>query len=140
MFPRAIALSLALTATALSSAAVAGKRERDMHDKEVVPAVHEAEAKFKEGCGCALAITIDEPTLKSTDDLRAVRRMANHVAEGAPKYCTDAAAKKAVCQLKSLTLTKLAKCAFTFKDGKGVLSTDGSQNGNWEMIVHELDK
>jgi hypothetical protein len=139
MIPRVIAISL-IVSTALGSVALAGKREREMMTKEVAPAVKDAEDKFKAGCGCALAITVDETTILSIEEMRSARNMANHVAEGAPKYCTDAASKKAVCQLKTLTLAKAATCAFTFKDGKGVLTTDGNLNGNWEQIVHVLDK
>lgn len=141
MYKGLIAVSLMIVSSmTLSETAFAGKRERDMMTKEVTPAVKDAEAKFHTSCGCELTITIDEATLKSVEELRAAKYMLGHVAEGAPKYCTDASSKKAVCQLKSLTLGKSAKAAFTFNAGKGLMTTDGQLNCNWEMITRVLDK
>jgi len=45
-----------------------------------------------------------------------------------------------LCQLTSLTLAKAAKAAFTFKDGKGLMTTDGQANCTFEMVTHVLDK
>src|ERR1700742_902826 len=87
-----------------STTAFAGKKERDFMEKELAPKVKEAQDKFKSACGCALAITIDDSTTTTTDDMRQARSAASTIIEGAPKYCTDAASKKAVCQLKSLVL------------------------------------
>ena len=125
---------------ALSLTAFAGKRERDLVTNEVAPAVKNAEAKFAGACGCPLAITVDEDTLKSMDELRQAKYMAGYISDGAPKYCTDAASKKAMCQLKAVIFTKAPKAEFTFKAGKGILTTTGQQNANWEMITRVLDK
>ena len=122
------------------SPAFAGKEERETMKNEVVPAVKEAEAKFKSACGCALAITVDETTVKSKDDMYKVKYMAEKVTEGAPQHCTDAESKKAMCQMKSLVLGKAAEATFTFKNGKGIATTDGQSSCSWEMMVQELDK
>jgi hypothetical protein len=65
--------------------------------------------------------------------------MARNIAESVPKYCTDAASKKAVCQMTSLTLTK-GKPQFTFKDGHGVAMADGQSYTSFEMMTRVLDK
>jgi len=126
-----------------SMTAFAGKKERDFMEKELAPKVKEAGDKFKASCGCPLAITIDDSTTQSTDDMRQARGMATTIIEGAPKYCTDAASKKAICQLKSLVLAKAVKPAnaeFTFKDGKGMLTHDGSMYTGWDQMTRKLDK
>jgi hypothetical protein len=120
--------------------AFAGKEEREYMKNEVVPAVKAAEAKVKSACGCALAITVDEGTVKTSDHMRLVKYIAEKVTEGAGSYCTDAASKKAVCQMKSLTLAKAAEATFTFKGGKGTATTDGQSSCSWEMMTQELDK
>ena len=121
-------------------AAVAGKKERDEMAKQVVPAVKDAEAKYKSSCGCTVTITVDETTVKSKDDLFGVKYIAEHIAEGVVKYCSDDASKKAMCQLKSLTLTKAKPAGFTFKDGKGVASTDGNASCSFGQYTQVLDK
>ena len=126
-----------------STTAFAGKKERDFMEKELAPKVKGAQDKFQASCGCALAITIDDSTTTTTDDMRQARNAANTIIEGAPKYCTDAASKKAVCQLKSLVLAKVvkpAKAEFTFKDGKGQLTHDGQMYTGWDQMTRVLDK
>lgn len=126
-----------------SMTAFAGKKERDFMEKELAPKVKEAQDKFKASCGCALAITVDDSTTKTTDDMRRARSMAGTIVEGAPKYCTDDASKKAICQLKSLVFAKAekpAKAEFTFKDGKGQLTQDGNMYTGWDQMTRVLDK
>jgi hypothetical protein len=136
----AAALTGLIGTATVSSTAFAGKEEREAMKNEVMPAVKAAEAKFKSSCGCALAITVDEATVKSTDDMYHVKHMAGWVADGAGAYCTDAASKKAVCQMRSLVFAKAAEAKFTFKGGKGVATTDGQSSCSWEMMTQELDK
>jgi len=123
----------------LSLTAFAGKAEREYMKNEVAPAVKAAEAKFKEACGCALKITVKD-SIKTTDDMYEAKHIAESVTEGAPEYCTDAESKKAVCQMKSLDITKDKEAKFTFKDGKGVASTDGQVYTSFELMTRELDK
>lgn len=125
---------------AMSVTAFAGKEEREYLKSDVMPSVKKAEAAFKSACGCALAITVDETTLKTKDDLYPAKHIADSVADGVAGYCTDAASKKAVCQMKSLTLAKAAEAKFTFKGGKGVATTDGQSHTTFEMMTRELDK
>ena len=127
-------------AMAIPLVAFAGKRERDVMAKEVMPAVKDAMAKYKSACGCGVAITVDEPALTSIDDLHGAKYIAEHVSEGVEKYCSDDASKKAMCQLKSLSISKAKPAGFTFKDGKGVATTDGQSNCSFDQITHVLDK
>ena len=120
--------------------AFAGKAERDVMTKKVAPAAKDAEAKYKSSCGCTLTITIDETALKSKDDLYGAKFIVDGIGEGVVKYCSDDASKKAMCQLKSLTVTKSKPAGFTFKDGKGVASTDGQMNCSFGQITQVLDK
>jgi hypothetical protein len=135
-----IAAGLVGLTTTMAIPAFAGKEEREMFKNEVMPAVKTAEAKFKSACGCALSITVDEASLKSTSDMRPIKSIAEHVAEGAVGHCTDAASKKALCQMKSLALSKAAETTFTFKNGKGIATTDGQSSPSWDMFIAELDK
>lgn len=123
-----------------SMTAFAGKGERELVKKELEPKVKEAETNFKSSCGCALAITIDPVTLDKKDDIRNARNIARSVAENAPKYCTDEASKKAVCQMSTLLITKSKPAQFTFNAGKGQISHDGSGYATWDMMMRVLDK
>lgn len=126
--------------SAMSLTAVAGKLERDVMTKEVVPAVADAEAKFRSSCGCPLKITVDEASMNTPDLLRQAKHIAEDVAEEAPKYCTDAASKKALCQLKTLEILKRKPCEFTFKNGVGQCTSDGSMRCAWQQITKVLDR
>jgi hypothetical protein len=108
--------------------------------KEVIPAAKAAEVKWKSACGCALAIAIDESTLKSKDDMPAARSFCNHLAEEIGTYCTDAASKKAMCQMKSVTVKKADDATFTFKGGVGVATVYGITSPSFDMVTRELDK
>jgi len=137
-----VAAALAgLTGTLIvSSTAFAGKEEREYMKSEVMPAVKTAETKFKASCGCALTITVDEKTVKTKDDMYPIKHIAEAVTEGAPAYCTDAASKKAVCQMKSLVLAIASEATFTFSGGKGVATAAGLSSCSWEMMTQQLDK
>lgn len=133
-----IASAVVLSATTL--VAFAGKAERDYMQKDVVPVVKDAEAKWLKSCGCPLAITVDESSIQTRSDLGQAHEIAVRVGDGVVKYCTDNASKKALCQLKSLTIAKEKPAGFTFKDGKGVASTDGQSPCSWGQITKVLDK
>src|SRR5262245_28223634 len=98
----------------MTTSAFAGKRERDLITKELTPAVKNAEEKYKSSCGCQLTITIDPSTTNAISDIHIATRGATEVAENAPKYCTDDASKKAVCQMSTLVITKSKPAQFTF--------------------------
>lgn len=132
-------MTIVIVVLGMSLAAYAGKQERDLMSKEVAPAVSTAEGKFKSQCGCDVKITVDD-SLKTMDELRSAKHMAEHITEGVEGYCTDAASKKAICQLKTLTFTKGKPAGFSFKGGAGVATTDGQTSCSWEQITRELDK
>src|SRR5687767_5783605 len=124
----------------VSVVAVAGKAEREYMKNEVMPAVKKAQDNFKKFCGCALAITVNEKTVVTTDDMYPAKHIANSVADSVEGYCTDDASKKAVCQMKSLEIGKAKEATFSFKGGKGVATTDGQSHVSFEMMTRELDK
>ena len=126
--------------SAVSLTAVAGKLERDLMTKEVAPAVTEAEAKFKSSCGCPLKITVDEATMNTRDLLRQAKHIAEEVGEESAKYCTDAASKKALCQMKTLEILVRKPAEFTFKNGVGQCTSDGNARCSWQQITRVLDK
>jgi hypothetical protein len=132
--------TITLAVLAISITAFAGKLERDYVTKEVTPAIDTAKSTLQSSCGCAVAITLDQDNLKSMDELRGARYVAEHISEGAKKYCTDGASKKAICQMKTLTITKAKPAGFTFNGGAGVASTDGNQTCTWDQITRVLDK
>jgi hypothetical protein len=121
-------------------AAFAGKKERDIMEKQVMPAVKDAEAKYKSSCGCTLTITVDEENLKSTDEIHGAAHVASNLAEGIVKYCSDAPSKKAMCQMRSLTISASKNPGFTFKDGKGLATTDGNAACSFGQYTQVLDK
>lgn len=130
-----ITLSLFISVTAL-----AGKAEREYKKSDVDPAVADAQAKVKSACGCALAITLAANTIDTQDNLYQVKHIAESIADGAPKYCTDAESKKAVCQMKTLEIQRGKETAFTFKGGKGLSVHDGQSYMGWDNMSRELDK
>lgn len=134
------ALIVAAMMTMTVTAAFAGKAERDYMEKSVNPAVKTANDKAKAACGCDLHITVDEATFTKKDQMSKARYMAEHIAQDAPKYCTDAASKKAVCQIKSLVLAKTEKTEFKFDSGKATMTTDGTSQCTWAMVTKVIDK
>lgn len=125
--------------TIASMTAFAGKQERDLMTKEVQPAAKETMAKWKGSCGCALAITIDD-SYKTMDDLRSAKHLCEAITEAIPKYCTDDASKKAMCQMKTLVMKTADKVTFSFKGGTGTATSHSNERVSWEMITRELDK
>jgi hypothetical protein len=118
--------------------AFAGKAEREYKTNELDPAVKAAQAAYKK-CGCDLKITF-AASISSEADMRQVKYIVEDITTGAPKYCTDAESKKAVCKMKSLEIAKGSESKFTFSGGRGVASTDGQMNPSFDMIATELDK
>jgi hypothetical protein len=131
---------IATSVLLISLTAYAGKEEREYMKNTLSPALKTAETSYKAACGCPLAIKVNESTITSTDDMYAAKHIADSVSEEAAGYCTDAASKKAVCQMKTLELTKAGEAKFTFKGGAGVATTDGQSFVSFEMMTRELDK
>ncbi|HRC56299.1 MAG TPA: hypothetical protein PKU97_10270 [Kofleriaceae bacterium] len=120
-----------------TSVALAGKEEREYVKTDVTPAVKAAEAAYKQSCGCALKIVIN---VKTMNELYQAKYTAEGISNAVAGYCNDDESKKAVCQLKTLEITKGKETGFTFKGGKGTAATNGKTYVNWEQITHELDK
>ena len=131
---------IALALLFVPLAAFAGKEEREFMKSDVMPAVTAAQGAYKKGCGCDLKIAVDETTIKSKDDMYKIKYIAESVTEGAPKHCTDAESKKAICKMKSLKLAKASESKFTFAGSAGTATTDGQSQTTFEMMSSELDK
>lgn len=123
-----------------SLAAHAGKEERDFISSQVEPAVKEAAAAYKNSCGCDVKFDVKLDSYKDKDELTKIKYLATSIKEGAPKYCTDAASKAAMCKLKSLEIQKSVTSDFKFSAGKGVATTDSSANPTWEMMTTAIDR
>ena len=133
---RAIAITLLL----ISTTALAGKEERDFMTKEVQPKAKEAAAKWKSSCACDLRIQIDDASFTKKEDMFAAASFFGHIIEGVGGYCTDAASKKAMCQLKTLVVKKADDATFSFKGGTGTATVYGITSPSFEMITEQLDK
>jgi hypothetical protein len=133
-------LLIATAILAISVYAVAGKEERETMKNEVSPAVTEAQAKVKAACGCAMKLVVDEKTITTRDLMHNVTGLAKEISDTAPKYCSDAASKKAVCQMKTLTFAGGKEAVFTFKGSEGVATSDGQSRVSWDMMMQQLDK
>lgn len=46
----------------------------------------------------------------------------------------------AVSQMHTLTFAHAKPAAFSFKDGAGLLTTDGQVRATWDMMMRQLDK
>jgi hypothetical protein len=132
--------NLALVLLFVPLAAFAGKEEREYMKSDVTPAITAAQGAFKSGCGCDLKMVLDEASVKSKDDMYQIKHMAESVAEGAPKHCTDAESKKAICKMKTLKMAKAKESTFSFAGAAGTATTDGQSYTSWDMIARELDK
>lgn len=133
-------LTIGVVVLGMSVLAYAGKMERDLTTKEVQPAIATAHNDLKTHCGCDVKITLDEANLKTMDELRGAKHIAEDISENVEKYCSDAASKKAICQMKTLTLTKGKPVGFTFNNGAGIATADGQSRCGWEQITRVLDK
>jgi hypothetical protein len=133
---RVIVVTLLLT----SATALAGKEERDFMNTEVQPKAKEATSKWKSSCGCELKIQIDDASFTKKDDMRAASSFLEHIIDGVGGYCTDAASKKALCQLKTLVVKKADDATFAVKGSTGTATVYGNTSPSFDMVTAELDK
>lgn len=133
---RKMAMILAL----IPALAFAGKAERDFTTTEAQPAVQEAVATLKSACGCDVTFDVKYDTFQDLNQLWLVKRFANAIKDGAEPYCSDAASKAAMCNLKTIEFSKGSDVTFEFKDGKGTGTTDNSSYPSWDMITRAVDK
>ncbi len=133
----------------LGFTALAGQDERDKKaelEKEIPPAV----AAFKKACGCELKFDIKWATFKTHSTMRAVHGIIDNVQSNAATVCKDAEAKKAICQMKTMSISfaPLAEDAHsnpdpTFDPASGVmtLKTEGMSVPDLVFMAREiLDK
>jgi hypothetical protein len=125
---------------AVSVTALAGKEERDFLNKEVQPSAREAEAKWKASCGCGIRVAIDEASFTVKHDMYAAKAFCDRVSENIAGYCTDAASKKAMCQMKTLAVRKANDVTFTFRGGTGTATVSSDASPSWDMVTQQLDK
>jgi hypothetical protein len=125
----------------LPSMAFAGPAERKLLNDDVMPSIKKAQEAYKTNCGCSLEMTVDKG-ITTKDGLLAARRLAEEIAGGAAKACSDKEAKGLLCKMNSLNFESRAKkkTEFTLNGSKGSAGFDGSSRTDWEMIVKVLDK
>src|SRR5262249_18771619 len=112
----------------------ARKRERDRMAKDAVPAARAAEAHFKAARECELAVVLDA-SLETEDQIVFARYIADEVSSGAPRYCTDADSRRALCRMRTLKIAAASQPSFTFDDGVGTATTNGRGNPSWDTIT-----
>lgn len=134
------ALVIACLALAAASLAHAGKAERDFYAAEVAPAVSTANGTLRQSCGCDVKMDVKQDSFQTVDHLRQVRYAAGTIIDNAPRYCSDAPSKAAVCKLKTLEFARTGTTGFRFAAGKGVITLDESSYPSWDMLAAELDK
>mgnify|MGYP005858019217 CR=1 FL=1 len=133
---------LILVVAFLPILAFAGKTEREFWKNTLTPAMDQAKKSYKEACGCALDINVDETAKKSEDIMRNVRNVCNEIENNAKGYCTDADSKKAICQMKKLVIKHdpAGETKFAFGKGVGTVMLDKQSYVSWDMMTRELDK
>jgi hypothetical protein len=132
--------AIVITVLLMSATALAGKEERDFMTNDVQPKAKEAASKWKSSCGCDLRIQIDDASFTKKEDMYAAAYFFGHITEGVGGYCTDAASKKALCQLKTLVVKKADDATFSFKSGIGTATVYGNTPPSFEMVTAQLDK
>jgi hypothetical protein len=86
-------LKLSVLLSIFSFVVFAGKAEREFEKNELKPAIKAAEEAYKKSCGCGLKMSVDA-ALKTEDQMRLGRSVANQITENVGKYCTDEGSKK----------------------------------------------
>ena len=136
VIPGVIALTLVV-----SSAALAGKAEREYMKEIVAPAMKAASKAYKTSCGCSLTIVAD-PAFASKDEMGVIRSTANSVEKGVKKHCSDKPSRAAACKMKTLKIWKAKKkgdATFSFSGSTGTALSDGSQFIDWEQMMEKVD-
>jgi hypothetical protein len=132
--------ALAAAVFGLASLAHAGKAERDFYAAEVQPAVNAAATTLKQACGCDVKFDVKMSTYETVDQMRQIKHYVSSISSEAGRYCTDAASKKAICQLKSVDISRTSSADFKFSGGKGIATTDESSYPHWGMMTTAIDK
>jgi hypothetical protein len=125
----------------MSTIVYAGKVEREKI-KELEPILVSSQSTFKAACGCEFKWDIKWDSYKAADDMNRIPSTAERISAGAKEHCTDAESKKAICQLKviSLSYAKDSKGDVTFSGGKISGQTNDTMYVGWDKIVEVLDK
>jgi len=85
-------------------------------------------------------VQIDEASFSKKDDMYAASYFFGHIIDGVGGYCTDAASKKALCQLKTLVVKRADDATFVFKGSTGTATVYGNTSPSFEMMTAQLDK
>jgi hypothetical protein len=132
-------LKLSVLLSIFSFVVFAGKAEREFEKNELKPAIKAAEEAYKKSCGCGLKMSVDA-ALKTEDQMRLGRSVANQITENVGKYCTDEGSKKAMCGMSSLEVKLGKETKFTMQAKKGLAETDGTSYVSFDMMTAEIDK
>lgn len=135
-----IRIALATAALSIAFAAHAGKAERDFYAAEVQPAIHAAAATLKQACGADVKFDVQTNTYENVDQMRQIKHFVGTITADAGRYCNDAASKKAISALKTVSIARTSRADFQFSGGKGVATTDESSYPHWGMMTSAIDK
>jgi hypothetical protein len=133
-------IALAATVLAITSVAHAGKTERDFYAAEVQPAISSAASTLKQACGADVKFDVQMSTYETVDQMRQIKHFANSITSDAGRYCNDAASKKAISALKTVSVSRTSSAGFEFSAGKGIATTDESSYPHWGMMTSAIDK
>jgi len=132
----------------LPLSAFAGPKSRAAKAAVGNKTVTEMNEKYKEVCGCTLAVKIDEKTVKSENNHNQVKFLLENIrdsvkgdsgclnSEGKP----DADGRKEICKMTSLTIQIGDAVSFELKGSEGIATIDKSGgNPTFSMMVDKLD-
>jgi hypothetical protein len=117
--------------------AFAGKQERAFRT-EVETTIKAGESAVKTNCGCSFTAKIDWDSFKTEDHMRLVKYTFSDFDADSKTYCTDADSKKAVCKMKTISLSYGAKDDLTFANGTVKIVTGGGSY-KFDAIAKLLD-
>jgi hypothetical protein len=131
---------LVATILVLSSAAYAGKAEREKK-VEIETALKVSAESLKKTCGCSVKFDVKWDSYKDTDSMARISMAGEKLVENAAQFCTDADSKKALCAMKVMSLSYGSDpAAAQFKGGTIIGQTNDMRTLDWPEYIKLLDK
>jgi len=124
----------------ISSASYAGKAER-ARIVEIESALKGHAAAFKKACGCDIKFDVKWDTYTKVENMTRIEMAGEKLVENAPGFCTDAESKRAICVMKTMTLSYGAEPADPELKGSTVVGqTNDMRTLDWGEYIKLLDK
>jgi len=131
---------LVIAAASFAVPAFAGKDERRAMDN-LKPYIKEAQDSIKKNCGCSWAISVDDKSFTTYDDIKAMQAPLESYKDKTKEFCTDAASKKAACKISSLVYKKGKESSFNISGKKGVNTIGGDwMHIGFDLMAQKMDK